>query len=226
MNKVATNLLVATRGHDILHGEPVMGASTAARAEAAAGYILGHSAAFEQAFADGTGGLVVAAGGYPDMAADIRATASSAPEALLVEQHLAGAGVPQEYVVTEADSSTTFEIIYNTWLQGYWGDGRLSRENPLGIVSQASQYPRLEYFARKVFRLPKDAVQLIQAPGEEDPAIARDERRALLAMKLMGPLARTPLAMWRAEQRLRKVTNALVGWGLLKRPGTRYLSVS
>ena len=174
---IATNLIVPGRGHNVWpDGSLHLSESALARVYAAAEYVREHHDAFEEAREAGTGGVVVMSGGYAALATSgkMRPPPFEQRESTLMYREGHRSRIPFGYLRNSPASTSTLENILRPYEEGYLPV--LSDKNPLGIVTQESQFDRLEWFARRIFQLPANAVQLIQAPGEETPRLSRTSR--------------------------------------------------
>lgn len=218
---VSTNVLVAGRGHNVLpDGSLELGESTVARVNTAVGYYHEHAASFEE-----SGGALVMSGGYPTMATGNRI---APPPHELREGSLMAAialqrDVPERFVKTVTSPTTTLEVVLRAMEDGHFLGA--NSENPLSIVTQESQWPRLEWFARRVFKLPPEAVQLIPAPGEDDPQVISDEAQLMRMTKILYGPAHTPAGLRRAERAADAASRLLISLHIKKPPAQAYLKL-
>jgi hypothetical protein len=132
-------------------------------------------------------------------------------------------GIPQKHLRTIASPTTTLEVVLRPYEEGVFAGLPINADNPLGIVTQATQYERLAWFTRRIYKLPEDAIQLIEAPGEEDPQIATDEQRIMRMTRAMYGMARTPQGLRRAERIADGIASLLFASGITTPPGSKYL---
>jgi hypothetical protein len=208
MNLPPTNVLVAARGHDLdaLHNHELgearwqLGESTVQRVETAVQYFNQNRTAFEDAYAAGTGGILVGSGGYATIA-----TGNQIPpppyeyrEGRLVEKLLVGNGIPAAHVRAVTSPTTTLEVILRPLEDGHFD--AIGAENPWAIITQNSQAARLLYLGQKATRLSQESIHIIEAPGEEGMAIAKDEAHLLKVTKVLYGPAHTFAGLRRAER--------------------------
>jgi hypothetical protein len=223
MVEVATNLIVPGRGHNVWpDGSLHLSESAWARVDTAVEYVRQHQEAFEAARESGTGGVVVMSGGYAALATGgkMEPPPFERRESTLMYQEGRRLRIPSDYLRNSPASTSTLENILRPYEEGYFP--QLSEENPLGIVTQEYQYDRFEWFACRIFRLPTSAVRLIRAPGEDDPAIARDEQNLLRATRIFYGPFHSPTGLRVAEAALGGVSRAAVALKLQRPPAERY----
>lgn len=83
----------------------------------------------------------------------------------------------------EIESDSTLENVLRAKEAGYFRNASFSAANPLGVVAHAGHQQRVDYFVRKVFGLPREAVLHINAHGS-------DHRSGLLPEKVVFLLTR------------------------------------
>lgn len=223
--RIATNILVAARGHVLGDDSFKLGTSSMQRVDRLIGHYQQHESAFLDARKNGSGGIIAISGGYPTMAVGrkIAPPPYNLREGPMMARLAVEAGIPQTYIRTTASPTTTLEVVLRPYEEGFFTGLAISPDNPLGIVTQAAQYDRLEWFARRIYRLPRGAVQLIEAPGEENPRVVRDERRIMHTTRILYGMARRPYALRRAERIADNVSRILFTIGVISPPGQNYL---
>jgi hypothetical protein len=190
---VPTNIIVPGRGHNILpNGTMQLSASAIQRVHTVAEYYLTHEDRFVRDLQDGTGGMIVMAGGYASLATGnkLQAPPFETRESTLMCGLARAVGIPADYLGNSPSSTSTLENILRAKEEGFFSG--VGRENPLGIVTQESQWERLNWFARKVFKLPQESVVLIAAPGEDYEQIINDERKLMHITRIAYGIADTP----------------------------------
>lgn len=221
---VATNIIVPGRGHEIApDGSLSLSASALQRVHTAVDYFNTHRLAFEQADNDGSGGVIIMSGGYAGLATGNKMSPPphSQRESTLMYRLAKEEGVPERYLRNSASSTSTLENMLRVSEEGYFD--KLSPENPLGIVTQHSQWNRLNWFAQKVFKLPPEAVLLVPSPGEEDANVMREEQKLMRITKVIYGLAETPYGLRRAERIASLMSRTAGSLGLQKPPASTYL---
>lgn len=222
---VATNLLVPGRGHELgPDGSLELSESAVQRVSAAVLYFEQNRDAFEQSLDEGTGGIIVMSGGYAALATANRMAPPryERREGTLMTSLAEEMGIPSHYLRNEASSTSTMENVLRTYEAGYFGD--LSAENPLGIVTQEPQLARLTWFAQKIFKVAPDALVHIDAPGEEDEQIQRDERKLLRITESAYGVAHTPNGLRAVERTLGVAAAITTRLGLQRSPADSYLA--
>lgn len=219
-------LLVAARGHDgLAGGELTLGKSTIARVETAASYFEQNREQFEEARHVGVGGFMVMSGGYATLATGRRIVAPPYEKReghLMKELAIDAYGVPEEFVRESVSATTTLEVVLRPYEEGHFT--HVGPENPLTIVAQKSQLPRLRYFAGKLGIIGISLEELL-APGEESDAIYADEKRLMLVTRLLFSASQKPSALRRSEAAMDTVSRILLATRLIKPPAQKYLSV-
>jgi hypothetical protein len=111
----------------------------------------------------------------------------------------------------EIESDSTLENVLRTKEAGYFRNVSFSAANPLGVVAHAGHQQRVDYFVRKVFDLPREAVLHINAHGS-------DHRSGLLPEEVVFLLTRLAFigatSLYRFKTRRR---DAELGFGLASR---------
>lgn len=221
---VATNLLVPGRGHERRpDGSLGLSESAVQRVSAAVLHFEQHRDVFERSLDEGLGGVVVMSGGFAALATANRMMPPlyERREGTLMMALAESRGIPARHLRNEASSTSTMENVLRTQEAGYLGE--LSPQNPLGIVTQASQLGRLTWFAQKIFRITPDAIVHVDAPGEEDEQILRDERKLLRITKLVYGMAQTPNGLRGVERTLGVAAAITTRIGLQQSPADSYL---
>jgi hypothetical protein len=227
---------MACRGHDLQHPDQ-LGESTLQRVDATLAYYADHADDFARAEAEGRNPVVVTSGGYATMATGYRIAppAEEYREGSLAYDLLAPNGsagrhqqaIPLKYLRKCTTPRTTLEVVLDAMEAGHFDD--IGPDNPLGIVTQESQWPRLAWFTHKAIGalgLPAASVQLIKAPGEDDPKVIADEASLTSMTKWMYRPFRTPNGLRRADRIAEVGASLLVKFGLKDPPGLRYLGAT
>jgi hypothetical protein len=218
----AVNILVAARGHS-LENPRQLGLSTIQRVETAIEYYEHHADDFVAAEEADIKPAIVMSGGYATMATGYRLSAPPAElrEGSLMLKLASESSIPGHYLHKSIGSTTTLEVVLRPFEEGYFRD--INPSNPLGIVTQETQWDRLAWFARKIFDLSPRAIQLIQARGEENPAIRADEQKLLKMTKILYGSANSPRGLRRAEHIAETGASVLSVMKLQRPPALRYL---
>jgi hypothetical protein len=232
MNRAPTNVLLAARGHDLnALQNPELGTErwqlarpTVQRVEAVAEYFHANRTAFEDAYAEGGGGVIVASGGYATMATgnQIPPPPYKCREGFLMLRDLVEIyGVPPQHVQAATSPTTTLEVILRPLEEGHFS--AIGPENPWAICSQRSQLPRLLYLGSKATGLSEASIVPVIAPGEEDPRIAKDEAHLLLITKALYGPARSFAGLRRAERVAGGVSSVISRVRPSANPAEKYL---
>jgi hypothetical protein len=222
---VATNLLVPGRGHELgPDGSLELSESAVQRVGAAVLYHEQNRGEFERAYADGSGGVVAMSGGYAALATANRMAPPPYEEREGTKMAALGEtmGIPARYLRIDPSSTSTMENLLRAQEAGFFRE--LSPENPLGIVTQESQLGRLAWFAQKIFKITPDAIVHVDAPGEEDEQILRDEHKLLRITELAYGIARTPNGLRSVERALGVAAAITTRLGLQHSPADSYLA--
>ncbi len=198
------NVLVPGRAHQVLpDGSLGLSESSIARVNTAYDYYRDMADAFAE-----QGGLVLFEGGYAKAAAGMHKPPEEFREGRLMRNLALQIGMPEEYAAEGIESTTTMSNCL---------DARRFFKNAgsIAIVTQLSQADRLLYCAKKVY--PGTKLTIIEAPGEEDPAVVATEQRLLRQSKVVYGWAKGP-AMLRIADRLGTLAGNLVGL----RPAAEY----
>lgn len=224
---VPTNVLDVARGLDIRpDGSTALGASSIERTHATAVYFHKHRPHFEEAYEEGTGGIIVASGGYPTMATGHKIAPPPLAEregSRMYELLVGEYEVPARHVVAVNSPRTTLEVVLHPWQQGHFQ--AVTEDNPLLVATHESQWPRIKWFARRIFKLPAGAVQILAVPGEDDPAIIAEELSLLKKTKILYGPARTPEGLLRAEKIADRLSSLAMSLHLQKPPAEKYLDL-
>jgi hypothetical protein len=174
-----TNVLVPGRAHLVLpDGSLALTESAVARVHTVVDYYNEHEAAFaEQA------GICLFEGGWAKAAARMAKPPETLREGRLMRELALSLGLPGAYADEGLDSTTTMDNVLKA-RRLFLGVGNLA------IVTQLSQADRFLYCASKA--LPHTNVTIIEAPGEDDPAIIAEEQRLLAQSRLLYGWARGP----------------------------------
>jgi uncharacterized SAM-binding protein YcdF (DUF218 family) len=199
---VATNLIVFGRGlrKDGSTGEVSLTEPARARVVAAHRYIADHASTFIRCDREGVRGRIVFSGGWPGAAAGMAPPPVEQREGALMQAYFAELGeVPPLDVQVETRSDSTLENALCVQEEGCFADRSFGPGNPLGLVAHEGHLARVDYFIRKVLRLPADAVLPVPAAGP-DTFAAVPERQALLMARFVCFGARTPQALRRRHR--------------------------
>lgn len=192
---VATVLLVFGRGVTTAGGRYVLTTASAARVEAAVGYVLAH----RDAFAGAAAPLVVFSGGWAEASEGAPRPPEGCREADLMAAQARAAGLARHAELrTECRSRSTLENLLNTEQDGLLAGHVFGPGHPLGLVSHAWHLPRIRFLARKVLRLRGAALLDVPATGGE-PA-ARRERVLHVASRLCFLGVTDPAGLLRRER--------------------------
>jgi hypothetical protein len=218
----AVNVLVAARGHSLAHPEH-LGLSCIQRVDTTIAYYDKHEDEFNRGREAGKNPSIVMSGSHATMATGYRIPAPEAGkrEGSLMLDRAARGGIPLEYLHKSITGTTTLEVVLRPLEEGYFRD--VSANNPLGIVTQKTQWERLSWFAVRVYDLSPDCLQLIAAPGEDDPQIQADEGKLMRMTRIVYGPARTPQALRRAEAIATTGARVLTALHLQEPPALRYL---
>lgn len=199
-----TDVLVPGRGHSLApNGLLCLSPSSLARLETTVTYYMGHVESFEE-----RSGLVCFEGGWAAAAAGMSRPPENRREGRLMRTYAINLGMAAGHCVEGIESTTTMANCLQA-RRHFAGVGRLA------IVAQVSQADRLLYCAGRV--LPDVALSIIEAPGEDDPAIIEDEQRLLHQSRLLYGWARGSRTLELAD-RFGMLLGRLAG----VRPGERY----
>ena len=232
---ISTNLLVPGRGHNIAPtGALELSDPARERVVVAVTYYQDNKAAFTESLQRGTGGLIVMCGGYAALASSGQITAPPyhLRESTMMQNLAVDLGVPQRHLGNSPASTSTMENVLRAQEEGFFTE--LKPGNPLGIVAEAhnpdeqgqfSQYARLEWFARKIFKLPVGVVCLVPTQTSISSAEQADERKLMKVTRILYSAAKTPEGLRRAEKIAAIGSSALSSLGLQKPPVKSYTNI-
>jgi hypothetical protein len=222
MSEVSVNLLVAGRGHSLADSE-TLGLSTIQRVDTAVDYYHQHQSEFATADDAGLQPSIVMSGGYATMATGYRILSppASKREGSLMLTHAEQQGVPLRYLHKSITPTTTLEVVLRPLEEGYFRN--INPHNPLGIVTQATQWERLAWLAERAYDISPSSLQLIEAPGEDSAQIKNDEEKLMRMTKILYGLAHTSKSLRRAERIAEVSSNVLTKLGLQQPPAVNYL---
>jgi hypothetical protein len=230
-----TNILVPGRAQNHLpNGGLELSDSGKARVDEAERHYRDNRAAFCEGLDNGSGGLIVMAGGYAALASSnqVAATPYHFREGTQMYDRALRRGIPPEHLANSPSSRSTLENVLSVHADGHFT--AISPDNPLGIVTenhtadeegedgQYSQWARLLWFVTRVYKLPKEAVVLIPTRTVLTAAEQADERKLMRITKRAYGMARTPAGLCRAESLVGLGARTLTKFGLQKPPASRY----
>jgi hypothetical protein len=192
---VATVLLVFGRGVTTAGGRYVLTPASAARVDAAVGYVLAHA----DAFAAATAPLVVFSGGWAEASRGAPRPPVGCREAdlMLARARAAGLAAHAELRI-ECRSRSTLENLLHTVEEGLLDGHVFGPGHPLGLVSHAWHLPRIRFLARKVLRLRGAA--LLDVPASGGGPASRRERTLHVASRLWFLGVTDPAGLLRRER--------------------------
>jgi uncharacterized SAM-binding protein YcdF (DUF218 family) len=203
-----TNVLVPGRGHDVLaDGSLSLSDSAMARVETVGEYYLENVEAFET-----SAGRILFEGGWAKGATGIDRPPVELREGRLMRDLATDLGMPEKIAAEGIESTTTMTNVLNS--RNFFGN-----VGSLAIVTQLSQADRFNYFAKRVY--PDAEVEIIEAPGEDDPEIIADEQRLLRQSRILYGWAWSPRTL-----RLADTLGVFAGNLVNLQPGAKYTSNS
>jgi hypothetical protein len=163
---VATNIIVFGRGL-IRHGADYgLTHASAARVDALLAYIDQNKNVFTY-----RRGKIVFSGGWAGAGQNLERPPEHFREGSLMLNQATAANIAGNKLakyaetVAEVESDSTLENVLHIREADYFHDITFTARNPLGFVAHEEHLNRIDYLARKVFNLPRDAVVHIVAPG-------------------------------------------------------------
>lgn len=184
--RVATTLVVFSRGVDLDATGRVLGLNRAsqARVRAAMAYVAEHATTFRSAADTTDRGRLVFTGGWAAAASDLPAPPREQREGQLMADMARDLGIEGEQlstyvdIFTENESVSTLENVLRLREGRYLDGGRFDESRPLGLVAHKEHIGRISYFLRKVFDLRRRAIHHVVADGPDNRS--RDMPEALL----------------------------------------------
>jgi hypothetical protein len=117
----------------------------------------------------------------------------------------------------EIESDSTLENVLRTKEAGYFRNVSFSAANPLGVVAHAGHQQRVDYFVRKVFGLPREAVLHINAHGSDHRSGLLPEEVVFLLTRLAF-IGATSHSSLRRRQRLMLIAHSPLRARSVQRP--------
>jgi hypothetical protein len=231
---VSTNILVPGRAQNhLLDGSLELSESGIARVDTAVAYFEANRDAFAESLERDTGGIIAMAGGYAALASSGRMQAPPYRQREGTQMYERALDcVPPQYLANVPTSTSTLENILSVHESGLFMD--VSPYSPMGVVveehtaaegeenGQYSQWARVLWFVRRVYKLPSEAVILIPTPTRLSDAEQADERKLMRATRLLYGPAHTANGLRRAEKIAGVGARVLTGLGLQKPPAENY----
>jgi hypothetical protein len=208
---IATDLIVFGRGLDVgPGGEFVLSEAGRARVRAALVHVGAHAELFAARRVAGRPGRVVFSGGWAGAAEGVPRPPERWREGRLMLDLALATDVDGQSLdshvdaFAEIESESTLENAVRVWEGGWFSERTFSPDAPLGLVAHAGHMDRADYFTRQVFRLPRDAVQHIVAPGADRDSGGLPEAQLYRVTRLFCLGARTPRSLRRRERLMRR----------------------
>ncbi|MET8911426.1 YdcF family protein [Micromonospora sp. NPDC004551] len=207
MTPTATVLLVFGRG--VVAGDDGyrLTAESAARVEAAIGYVRAHAAEFRRA----AGARVVFTGGWPHGPSGAPGPPAGCREGELMLAQARAAGLDRYAALhAETRSRTTLQNLAHTVQDGLLAGPAHTPARPLGLVSHPWHLPRIRFLAGKVLGLSGAALLDVPVTGPAPVPAGRERaNRAVSRLCYLG--LRTPEALLRRERGLARAAQHVAG---------------
>ncbi len=110
--------------------------------------------------------VVVCSGGYPGLTHDGEEPPKNVREGILVADYLREAGIPNQLLEVESESTSTLTNFLNTFAEGYIDPELIDSENPLGIVTHPNHMRRAAFTAGKL-GVAREAIKAISTKEQD-----------------------------------------------------------